>query len=328
MGELEAIDPALLARGGEGEPRVGERVQLGPVQALAPGETASATVALLGIADDRGVTDGGGRAGASEGPRELRRWLYAMSCGGGGELAALRLFDLGDATPGPGNARSLEEVHALAEEAVRAALAAGARVVLLGGGHDGACASHAGLLRALAPHAKVAAINVDARCDVGPLRGGTRVTSDTTFRRLKERWRDRYALVEFGVQMQHNARAQVEWAHAQGWPVLELRRLREDGVERRFVRQLVRARGSSDALAVSVESGQRADGQRARRLGPLPDGFTAGELCAFARDAGRESAVRLLDVMECAPALDLHGATARLGAAAIWSFLAGACEST
>ena len=328
MSELEAIDPALIVRGAEEDPRVGGRVRLGPVQALVPGETASATVALLGIADDRGVTNGGGRAGASEGPRELRRWLYAMACGGGGELSALRLFDLGDATPGPGWMRSIEAVHAIAEAAVRAALAAGARVVLLGGGHDGAFASHSGLLRAISPHAKVSAINIDARCEVRALGDGLLVTSGTPFRRLKERWGDRYALVEFGIQMQHNARAHVEWAHAQGWPVLELRRLREDGVEKRFVRQLIRARGSSDALAVSVDLGSVQMTSAPGVSAPCPDGFTAGELCAFARDAGRESAVRLLDVMECAPALDLHGATARLGAAAIWSFLAGACEST
>ena len=326
MIELEAIDPALFTRGSEGDPRLGERVLSGPVRPAESGG-ASLTVAILGIADDRGVTNGGGRAGAALGPREIRRWLYKMTTGGGGELAGLRIFDLGDATPGPDSSRSLEEVHALAEESIRAALGASARVVLLGGGHDGAYASHSGLIRALAPSAKLGAINVDAHCDVRPLRDGTVITSGTPFRRLKDRWGDRYALVEFGIQMQHNARAHVEWAHAQGWPVLELRRLREDGVEKRFLRQLSRARASSDALAVSLDLDAVQAASAPGVSAPCPDGFTPGELFTFARDAGRESAVRLLDVMECAPPLDEGGRTARLGAAAIWSFLAGACES-
>ena len=43
---------------------------------------------------------------------------------------------------------SIEELHASIEEAALAALRGGACVVLLGGGHDGAYASHSALLRA------------------------------------------------------------------------------------------------------------------------------------------------------------------------------------
>jgi len=332
VAELESVDRSWFVRGAEGDPRLGSRVQAGPVRPLADGERASATVALLGIADDRGVVNGGGRAGASQGPREIRRWLYKMTTGGQGELEGLRLFDLGDATPGEGGARSIEEVHALAEESIRAALEAGARVVLLGGGHDGAYASHSGLLRALPGDARVGAINVDAHCDVRPLRPesdcapGERITSGTPFRRLKERWGERYSLVEFGIQMQHNARAQVEWARAQGWPVLELRRLREDGCEKRFARQLASASAAASVVAVSFDLDAVQAASAPGVSAPCPDGFSAAELYAFARAAGSDPAVRLLDVMECSPPLDEGGRTARLAAGAIWSFLAAACE--
>ena len=59
---------------------------------------------------------------------------------------------------------------------------------------------------------------------------------------------------------------------------------------------------------------------------PCPDGFAPGEVLAFARLAGREPRVRLLEVMELSPPHDPDGCTARLGAAAIWNFLAGLCE--
>ncbi len=339
MGELESVDPILLSRGSSGDPRLGELVQVGPVRAAETDEErARATVAIIGIADDRGVTNGGGRAGAALGPRELRRWLYKMTTGGGGEMQRLRLFDLGDVTitrsagemtqaaSGDG-ARSIEEVHAIAEEAVRTALGAGARVVLLGGGHDGAYASHAGLLQSLAPEETLCAINVDAHCDVRPLRDGSIITSGTPFRRVKERFAERYSLVEFGIQMQHNARAQVDWARAQGWPVLELRRLREDGVTVRFARQLVHATEAASAVAVSLDLDAVEAASAPGVSAPCPDGFSPHELFSFARAAGSDRKVRLLDVMECAPPLDEGGRTARLGAAAIWNFLAAACEA-
>jgi arginase family enzyme len=56
---------------------------------------------------------------------------------------------------------------------------------------------------------------------------------------------------------------------------------------------------------------------------PCPDGFSAAELFACAYAAGADERVRVLDVMELSPPLDVDGRTARLAAMAIWSFLAG-----
>ena len=331
MSQLQPADDSLFFRGAPGDPRLGDRVRAGPV--VADGEDSAKdgpVVALLGIADDRGVTNGGGRGGASQGPRELRRWLYKMTTGGEEELAALRLFDLGDAGPGDGvvadDRATVAEVHEQAERAAEAALRAGAIVVLLGGGHDGAYASQSALLAAQDdPATRLWAINVDAHLDVRPLRDG-QITSGTPFRRLHERWGRRFGVTEFGIQMQHNSAEHLEWARLRGWPVLELRRLRDEmPAKLRFYKQLAVAAGQGDVLSVSLDLDSVEAASAPGVSAPCPDGFTAGELLALARIAGGHKAVKLLDVMECAPPLDEGGRTARLGAAAVWSFLAGVC---
>ena len=332
MATLQPADPSLFFKGTPGDLRVGDLVVAGPVTPK-ESDDGRPTVALLGLADDRGVTNGGGRAGARLGPRELRRWLYKMTLGGEEELANLRLFDLGDAGPGDGLVRddqlTVAEAHEQAERAAEEALRAGAIIVLLGGGHDGAYASQSAVLSAQDDSStRLWAVNVDAHLDVRPLKDGQVITSGTPFRRLHERWSDRFGVTEFGIQMQHNSAAHLEWARLRGWPVLEWRKLREDDKappRLRFYKQLAVAAGQGDLLSVSLDLDAVEAASAPGVSAPCPDGFSPGDLLAFARIAGGHPAVKLLDVMECAPPLDEGGRTARLGAAAVWSFLAGVC---
>jgi arginase family enzyme len=168
----------------------------------------------------------------------------------------------------------------------------------------------------------VSAVNVDAHLDVRPLRDGL-ITSGTPFRRLSERWGERYSLVELGIQAQHNARAHLDWVAERGWPVLHLTEVR-GRVAEAFAGAL---RSSAEAAAVSLDLDAVEAASAPGVSAPCPDGLTAADLFACARIAGRDPRVRILDVMELAPALDVDGRTARLGAMAIWSFLAGVAES-
>jgi formiminoglutamase len=334
MSTLSPADPAFLFRGTPEDPRLGALVREGPPRAPAGGVAA----ALIGFADDRGIANGGGRPGARFGPGQLRHFLYRATPGMDGELSRLALFDLGDAGPGgavesppaPGQPPasgqpSIEEVHAAVEEAARAAIAAGACAVLLGGGHDGAYAGQSGLLSALPEGARLCCINVDAHLDVRPLRDG-KITSGTPFRRLKERWGPRYTAIEFGIQPQHNAAAHARWARENGFAVHLLAGERAQGpLPDRFARLLAEAR-KADAVALSLDLDAVCAASAPGVSAPCADGFAPGVVLAFARLAGREPRVRLLEVMELSPPHDPDGRTARLGAAAIWSFLAGLCE--
>jgi len=306
---LKPADPALFYRGTADDPRLGDRIE--PATEVAPAGTVP-VVAFIGYADDRAIVNGRGRAGAAQGPAELRKYLSRLTPGDRGQLDRLALRDLGDATADLG---TIEQVHAAVEETALAALSAGACVVLLGGGHDGAYASHSALLRAVT--GPVTAVNVDAHLDVRPLRDGL-ITSGTPFRRLSERWGERYGVTEIGIQPQHNARAHREWATARGFPVLTLDEVR-GRVPGAFAEAL---RLPAEAVAVSLD----LDGVEAATApgvsAPCPDGLSAAEAYACARLAGEDSRVRVLDVMELAPPYDADGRTARLGAAAIWHFLA------
>lgn len=324
MQGLRSPDEKVIFRGSPEDPRLGDLWLFGPGRpAFGP-----RSAALLGIADDRGVANGGGRPGARLGPLELRRFLSRLTPGMDGELAGAAIHDLGDAVPGGEDGappRSIEEVQALAEEAAHEALRAGACLVLLGGGHDGAFASHAALLRALPSGGTLRAINVDAHLDVRPLRDG-KITSGTPFRRLKERFGPRYGVTGFGIQPQHNAAAHARWAAESGFAVLTLAGERARGpLPDRFSRALEQAR-AADAVAVSLDLDSVQAASAPGVSAPCSDGFSPAELLAFARAAGREPRVRVLDVMELSPPLDVDGRTARLGASAIWQFLAGLGE--
>jgi formiminoglutamase len=311
---LKPANPALFYKGTAEDPRLGDAIVLAGPDA---GTNVGTIVALIGHADDRAVVNGRGRPGAAQGPTELRRYLSRLTPGDRGELARIFLHDLGDATSELGG---IEEVHAAVEEAAFEALRAGGCVVLLGGGHDGAYASHSALLRATS--GRVHGINVDAHLDVRPLRDGL-ITSGTPFRRLAERWGDRYGLAELGIQPQHNARAHRDWAAARGFRILDLAEIR-GRVADAFGDALRMADAEAVAVSLDLDSVEAASAPGVSA--PCPDGVTAAELYACARLAGRDHRVRILDVMELAPPLDVDGRTARLGAAALWHFLAGVAE--
>jgi formiminoglutamase len=314
---LKPANPALFYKGTADDPRLGDAiVSIAGPDALPRKPSTGTIVAMIGHADDRAVVNGRGRPGAAQGPAELRRYFSRLTPGDRGELARISLHDLGDATPELGG---IEEVHAGVEEAALEALRVGACVVLLGGGHDGAYASHSALLRATT--GRVQGINVDAHLDVRPLRDGL-ITSGTPFRRLAERWGDRYGLAELGIQPQHNARAHRDWATARGFHIVELHEIR-GRVADAFGEAL---RVDAEAMAVSLDLDSVAAASAPGVSAPCPDGFSAADLYACARLAGRDRRVRILDVMELAPPLDVDGRTARLGAAAIWHFLAGVAE--
>jgi len=312
---LRPSDRSLLYAGTAEDPRLGERIEAG-----IPSRKG---VALLGFADERAIVNGRGRPGAALGPGEIRRFLSRLTPGDRGELDGLEIRDLGDAVPCRSSS-SIEEVHGQVEDAALEALQAGACVVLAGGGHDGAFPSHSALLRAVT--GRVAAVNVDAHLDVRPLREG-KITSGTPFRRLAERWGDRYGLIEFGIQPQHNARAHRFFCEERGFPIVTLAQARERGVATAFEWTLAQ---DGEALAVSLDLDSVEAASAPGVSAPCPDGFSASELFACARLAGADPRVRVLDVMELSPPFDQDGRTARLAAMAIWSFLASpmGCAST
>jgi formiminoglutamase len=140
-------------------------------------------VALLGFASDAGVIRNQGRPGAADGPQALRRALANLAWHGG---EAERLYDAGDVSCA-GDA--LEDAQAVYAERLADLLRAGHFPIGLGGGHEIAWATYAGLERALAEDPRLerlGILNFDAHLDLRrPERPG-RGTSGTPFLQIAE----------------------------------------------------------------------------------------------------------------------------------------------
>ncbi len=140
-------------------------------------DDAEAASVLLGFASDEGVRRNQGRQGARHGPPALRRALANLAWHG--EQA---IYDAGDIVAGD----DLEAAQECYAQRVADLLARGHRVVGLGGGHEIAYASFAGLARHLSRHERlprIGILNFDAHFD---LRHAERASSGTPFRQIAE----------------------------------------------------------------------------------------------------------------------------------------------
>jgi formiminoglutamase len=308
---LRPVDPALLVRGSEDDPRLGRMVV----------DASRADVAIVGCADDTGVANSGGRIGAALGPTEIRRWLYRQTLGMDGALCDLTLVDLGDVLP----AESIGQTHADAERAVSMAFDRAEVVLFLGGGHDLGYASQSALFESR--QGRGAVVNLDTHLDVRPMREGHIVTSGTPFRRLRERFNARVRLLELGIQSQHNALGHATWLRANDGRIVTLEELRAlPGVDERMKRELLLALAGADFGSVSLDLDVASAAVAPGTSAPPADGLDPASLAMFCQLAGSQPKVKLLDVMELSPPHDENGRTARLAALCLWRFLVGWTE--
>src|SRR3954452_9665061 len=126
-----------------------------------------ARVALIGFPTDEGVRRNRGRPGAAAAPAEIRRYLHRLVPDARAGQPFLELLgatrDLGDLATTRDLAADQERVGA----AVAAQLAAGAFVIVLGGGHETGYGHFLGYVAARGP---VAILMWDAPRDVRPLK--------------------------------------------------------------------------------------------------------------------------------------------------------------
>jgi formimidoylglutamase len=295
----------------------------------------AADTALLGAPFDGGVTAGGGRAGAAEGPaavrRALRRAGTTYHLDHDLSLDHLSIVDAGDLIATADTA----ETHARLEAAVGALLARGAIPIVIGGGHDLTYATVA----ALARHAggPVGGVSLDAHLDVRPVRDG-RITSGTPFRRLLEDLPNVAGeqFVVLGPHGNRNARAHVEWLRARGSQIVTLAEARRLGAAAAMEAALARAAGGDTQgtgasspgvrLFVTLDIDAVAQAFAPGCSAPSADGFRPDELLSLAFLAGRHPRVACFDVMEVNPHFDHDDRTAALAAAAIVQFLFGLAQ--
>ncbi len=298
------------------DPRLGEVVEFwrGEPPALRAGRPV-----LIGFPQDEGVRRNGGRVGAAEAPREIRRWLYRL----------VSRHPDGYPPPVPldlGNLRiegDLEETQVALGEVVGAVLASGAIPIVLGGGHETAYGHYLGYVNAGLP---VAVANLDAHLDVRPLIDG-KGHSGSPFRQMMEHPShplagERYSCL--GVQPHTLAREHLQYVKDRrggtygNWFKMALHSCLERCCEE-YAAEGCRVYVSLDADVV--------------RTSDVP-GVSAPNVCGVPGDiavacgavAGRIRAVSSFDLVEINPRYDRDGQSARWAALVVWNFLAGLAQ--
>jgi formiminoglutamase len=141
------------------------------VQQLAPDSPPG--IVLIGFACDEGVQRNRGRVGAKDGPRAIRGALANLAW-----HQEFPVYDAGDVVCRNGD---LEAAQGQLSAAVSNALAGRHRALVLGGGHETAWGTFAGLAYLFKQGKRVGIVNLDAHFD---LRADSPPTSGTPFRQI------------------------------------------------------------------------------------------------------------------------------------------------
>lgn len=269
-------------------------------------------VALLGLASDEGVRRNQGRAGAAEGPQALRRMLANLPV-----HARFALYDAGDVACETGALETAQDDFA---NRARELLDEGQFVLGLGGGHEIAWASYLAVVRSRAikaANARLGILNFDAHFD---LRRDARSTSGTPFLQALDHAAANGLSVEYrclGVSEASNTRVLFDRARERGVAFRrddELTLLALDARTAELADWLrtidhLYLTVCLDVLPAAVAPGVSAPAARGVALEVIEP------LVALAAGSGK---LRLADIAELSPPLDIDQRTARVAARIAW----------
>ena len=271
-------------------------------------------VVIVGLADDTGVKNVGGRVGAKLGPEEARKKLYRFTTG----KFPFPIYDLGDFCAED----SIEKTHSAYAEGIQAVHASGHLPLVIGGGHDLAYPEALALLRSQ-KEKRISFLNIDAHLDLRPTTNG--ITSGSPWYLLLESEEFQVhgkKLVEFGVQRHCNAHSLVDYAFEKKVELHWFPALAEKKMNlalEKIIRKLARSSYLQVSLDIDSVSWKDAPGCSA----PQTVGFRPEDVIAFSNLAGKYNAVNSFGIYELSPPLDRDGQTATLVAHCLHAFLKG-----
>jgi formiminoglutamase len=264
--------------------------------------------ALLGFACDAGVARNQGRVGAAEGPAALRKALAGLAWHG-----RRPAYDAGDVMV---EEEALEDAQAELSAHVARLLDAGHLPLVLGGGHEVAIGSFLGLAAHLDPSRpggpSIGVVNLDAHLD---LRAGP-ASSGTPFRQIAEACAVRgwpYHYLCLGVDEASNTAALLDTAARLG---VRWRRDRDcTPGELETVRRLLAGfLDGLDAVHLTVDLDGLPASVAPAVSAPAARGVALEVVEAVVDEVLASGALRLFEVAELCPRLDLDGRTARVAA--------------
>ncbi|WP_293953318.1 formimidoylglutamase [uncultured Corynebacterium sp.] len=270
------------------------------VEPLTTPGTAKRGVATLGFASDEGNLRNHGPVGVAQGPAAIRNALGWLAVHDGHSR-----YDAGDVVV---NDHDLERGHDELSQAVEDIVRAGHLPIVLGGGHEAGFGSHRGVYRAL--RHSPAIINLDAHLD---LRAADEPTNGTPFRQVAELVGEEFDYSVLGVSVPNNTAFLFKSAERLGVTVVTDDELTSFPPEQAAAMALQRIQHSEhihltvdiDVLAESIAPGTGS---------PAPVGVPLATIRAVCHALAATGKLKLVDVVEVNPALDINNRTARVAA--------------
>lgn len=261
-------------------------------------------VVFLGFASDEGVRRNKGRVGAAKAPNEIRKMLSSLPRK---ESEVTALYDYGNVVC-VGN--ELEEAREEQIKVVKELLAKNTFPFVLGGGHEVALGNFIALNERFD---KIGIINVDPHFDLRLPHPDT--TSGTGFYEMSQWAKENdkeFNYLALGIQQTANTQALFARADELGADYVLADDIHEGGKE--WGKKLEKFIKSNDVIYFSLDMDvfdvAYAPGVSAITTG----GLTPYQVKKIIRTVYDSNKVRVMDVAELNPALDIDGRTARLAA--------------
>ncbi len=279
-------------------------------------ESLDADVAILGAPFDAGTQ---WRAGARFGPRAVREASTLFSFGHGGAYDheddatylpnTVRIVDMGDADI---IHTDTEGSHANIEAGVRAALAAGALPVTIGGDHS----INIPCIRAFDDQDDIHILQIDAHLDFVDERHGVRHGHGNPMRRAAEQ--DHVTgLTQVGIRnVSSTAREGYEDARAMGSDIISVRQARSLGP-----RGVIDHIPAGARLYVTIDIDAFCPSIAPGTGTPSHGGFLYYDVLEMLKIAAQRHEIAGIDLVEVAPDYDPTGSTAILAAQVLMNLL-------
>ena len=284
------------------------------------GNGGAVSFVMIGCPVDEGVIRNGGRPGASQAPPLIRKYLSKMTPPADMWDAFADVLrhgrDLGD-VPQAG----MEEMQEELASRVAPWIARKVPVIVLGGGHETTYGHSLAYRKANQPHH---IINIDAHCDVRPLKNGTG-HSGSPFRQILEDEESRCLSYHvMGLQPQSVAREHLDYIRSTGGEYAFADQTDTKTVLEKL-RKLNGGREEGPVVLLTLDMDSVDQSEAPGVSAPCVSGLSKSVLLETARSAGENSLVRSLDLVEVNPFFDRDDQTSRLAALVVWYFLLGLC---
>ncbi len=304
------INPQPL--GGNEMPRFGGITTF--MRLPATSSPADLDVAVVGVPFDIGTSN---RPGARFGPRGIRSESVLLRPYNMATRAApfdsLRIDDVGDVATNPYNLTdSVSRIESHYNELLRHDV----RTATMGGDHTIVLP----ILRAMAAkHGPVGLVHVDAHTDINDTMFGERIAHGTPFRRaVEEGLLDCDRVVQIGVRGTGYAADDFDWSREQGFRVVQVEECWHRSLEPLMTEVREQVSGGPVYLSFDIDG---IDPAYAPGTGtPEVGGLTTVQALEIIRGCHGLDLVGF-DMVEIAPAYDLSGSTALLGANLVYEML-------